>query len=94
MVTGRSHWREPNRAIVSAAIFAIEYVSMIGRWLSPSGSVSASGCSPAGAYTPVDEHCSQAFAVRQWPMSRPVASAFAARSTSQRLLLTTARFST
>ena len=82
------------RTTASAAIFAIEYVSMITRWLSPSASVSASSCSPAGSYTPVDEQCSIAVASRQCAMSRPTASALAARSISHRLLFTTARLST
>ena len=61
MVVGRPSWRASVRTTASAAILEIEYVGIITRWLSPSGSVSASSsCAPAGWYTPVDEQCRNA----------------------------------
>ena len=67
---------------------------MIARWLSPNASVSRSRRCPAGSYTPVDEQCRNARALRHRAISRPAASAFAVRSRSKRPDFTTARLST
>ena len=67
---------------------------MIGRWLSPSGSVSVSSCVPAGSYTPVEDTWSTEVAVRQWAMRSPAASALPLRSTSHRPDFTTPKLRT
>ena len=47
MVVGRPSWRASVRTTASVAIFEIEYVGSITRWLSPRGSVSTSWWLPA-----------------------------------------------
>ena len=81
------------RTTSSAAILAIEYVGMIGRWLSPSAAARRARSTPAGSYTPVEEQCRNAPG-RTCAISSPGASALARRSRSQRWDFTTAKFRT
>ncbi len=93
-MVGIPKMRHVVRTTASAAIFEMLYVGIITRWLSPSGSVSSWGEPSAASYTPVDEQCRNAFAPRQWAMSKPAASALPARSVSHLLLFTTAKLHT
>ena len=77
MIVGTSKIRAHVRATASWPIFDTEYGGDIDELTSPSGSVSLNTCSGSstGLYTECVDITRIALAVRQWAMSRPVASA-------------------